>query len=71
MNKLNDDCLIYIFYNLNFFERVRIQLVCKNWYQLLQVKLILKFNTNLLFFKLKNLEKVCLFKYYKVGIIKI
>lgn len=38
MEKLNDDCLFYIFYNLHFFERVRAEVVCKKWCRILHVR---------------------------------
>jgi hypothetical protein len=37
MEKLNYDCLLQIFSNIDFLEKIKLELVCKKWYSVLQV----------------------------------
>uniref|UniRef100_A0A914QUI4 F-box domain-containing protein n=1 Tax=Panagrolaimus davidi TaxID=227884 RepID=A0A914QUI4_9BILA len=36
MDKLNNDCLLEIFSNISFLEKIKLELVCKKWYAVLQ-----------------------------------
>jgi hypothetical protein len=38
MDKLNNDCLLEIFSNISFLEKIKLELVCKKWYAVLQLK---------------------------------
>lgn len=37
IDKLHEDCLISIFQKLDFTDRVRLEVVCHKWFEILQV----------------------------------